>query len=87
MIINDSTVHDIDVARWMCQAPAAQTGMRRKGRIEEGYDADFCVFAPDEQWVVRFLKAVGSDPDQFPPEMLELAVPLVPLLRRGQAAS
>jgi pimeloyl-ACP methyl ester carboxylesterase len=39
---------------------------------------------PDEEWVVRFLKAVGSDPDQFPPEMLALAVPLVPLLRRGR---
>jgi pimeloyl-ACP methyl ester carboxylesterase len=31
---------------------------------------------PDDEWVVRFLRAVGSDPDQFPPEML--AVPLVP---------
>jgi hypothetical protein len=33
---------------------------------------------------VRFLKAVGSDPDQFPPEMLALAVPLVPLIRQGR---
>jgi allantoinase len=41
-----------DVARWMCQAPARQTGMRRKGRIELGYDADFAVFAPDEVFVV-----------------------------------
>ena len=39
---------------------------------------------PDEEWVVRFLKAVGSDPDQFPPEMLAIAVPLVPVLRRGR---
>lgn len=38
----------------------------------------------DRDWVVRFLKAVGSDPDQFPPEMLALAVPLVPLLRQGR---
>jgi allantoinase len=42
----------VDVARWMCQAPARQTGMRRKGRIELGYDADFCVFAPDDAFVV-----------------------------------
>jgi allantoinase len=41
-----------DVARWMATAPAEQTRMRRKGRIEEGYDADFCVFAPDETFLV-----------------------------------
>ncbi|MEU4604836.1 allantoinase AllB [Kribbella sp. NPDC023972] len=37
-----------DIARWMCQAPAVP----HKGRIEVGYDADFCVFAPDETFVV-----------------------------------
>ncbi|WBQ07976.1 allantoinase AllB [Kribbella sp. CA-293567] len=42
----------VDVARWMCQAPAAQAGLPRKGSIDIGYDADFCVFAPDEQLVV-----------------------------------
>src|SRR6201991_1959980 len=42
----------VDVCRWMCQAPAKQTGLRRKGRIDIGYDADFCVFAPDEAFVV-----------------------------------
>ena len=41
-----------DVARWMCQAPARQTGLHRKGKLEIGYDADFCVFAPDEEFVV-----------------------------------
>jgi allantoinase len=41
-----------DVARWMCQAPAQHTGLGRKGRIEAGYDADFCVFAPDDSFVV-----------------------------------
>lgn len=39
---------------------------------------------PDEDWVVRFLKAVGSDPDEFPPEFLAAAVPLVPVFRRGR---
>jgi pimeloyl-ACP methyl ester carboxylesterase len=39
---------------------------------------------PDTEWVVRFLKAVGSDPDAFPPELLAAAVPLVPVLRRGR---
>ena len=40
----------------------------------------------DREWVVTFLKAVGSDPDQFPPELLAAAVPLVPLCRRGRPA-
>ncbi|OQW34031.1 MAG: hypothetical protein A4E19_19105 [Nitrospira sp. SG-bin1] len=38
----------------------------------------------DEAWVIRFLKAVGSDPDELPPEVLTSAVPLVPLLRHGR---
>jgi len=39
---------------------------------------------PDEEWVVDFLKAVGSDPDALPPELIAAAVPLVPVLRRGR---
>ncbi|MGH8495209.1 MAG: alpha/beta fold hydrolase [Gammaproteobacteria bacterium] len=39
---------------------------------------------PDEEWVIRFLKAVGSDPDAFPPEFLAAALPLVPIFRRGR---
>lgn len=41
-----------DVARWMCRAPALQTGLSRKGRIDVGLDADFCVLAPDDAFVV-----------------------------------
>ena len=39
---------------------------------------------PDDEWVVGFLKAVGSDPDEFPPDFLAAAVPLVPMIRRGR---
>ena len=39
---------------------------------------------PDDAWVVGFLKAVGSDPDAFPPDFLAAALPLVPVLRRGR---
>ena len=39
---------------------------------------------PDEEWVVQFLKTVGSDPDEFPPEFLAAAVPLVPVLRHAR---
>lgn len=38
----------------------------------------------DHDWVVRFLKAVGSDPDAFPPDLLAAALPLVPVVRRGR---
>jgi allantoinase len=45
--------HDlVDVARWMCEGPARRAGLGRKGRIEVGADADFCVLAPDETSVV-----------------------------------
>jgi hypothetical protein len=39
---------------------------------------------PDEQWVIGFLKAVGSDPDEFPPDFLAAALPLVTVVRRGR---
>jgi allantoinase len=40
------------VAGWMSARPAELAGLRRKGRIEVGYDADFCVFAPDQSFTV-----------------------------------
>ena len=42
----------LDVARWMASGPADRAGLRRKGRIAVGYDADFCVLAPEETFVV-----------------------------------
>jgi allantoinase len=41
-----------DVVRWMAERPAEVAGLRRKGRIALGGDADFCLFAPDEAFVV-----------------------------------
>jgi allantoinase len=41
-----------DVTAWMAQRPAELAGLRSKGRIALGQDADFCVFAPDETFVV-----------------------------------
>ena len=38
---------------------------------------------PDSDWVVRFLKTVGSE-DALSPALLAAAVPLVPVLRRGR---
>jgi pimeloyl-ACP methyl ester carboxylesterase len=53
---------------------------RLVGEIRDMWDLDLS----DDEWVVRFLQAVGSDPDEFPAEFLEVARPLVPLLRRGR---
>jgi allantoinase len=40
------------VAAWMSAGPAWLAGLTRKGRIAAGYDADFCVLAPDDSFVV-----------------------------------
>jgi allantoinase len=42
----------VDVVHWMADRPAQIAGLQRKGRIALGYHADFCVFAPDEAFVV-----------------------------------
>jgi allantoinase len=39
--------------RWMAERPAAIAGMNRKGHVALGYHADFCVFAPDDAFVVN----------------------------------
>jgi pimeloyl-ACP methyl ester carboxylesterase len=59
------------------QHPAARTLVAEVRRL---WEQDL----PDEDWVVRFLKAVGSDPDTLPPELVAAAVPLAPVLRRGR---
>ncbi len=46
-----------DVAGWMSAMPARLAGLCRKGRVAAGYDADFCLLAPDESFVV--------DPDEI----------------------
>jgi allantoinase len=51
-----------DVARWMAERPAQLVGLRRKGRIAPGYDADFCVFAPDEAFVVDATRLHHKNP-------------------------
>jgi allantoinase len=41
-----------DVVHWMATAPANRVGLSHKGRIAVGADADLCVLAPDESFVV-----------------------------------
>jgi allantoinase len=40
------------VADCMSTRPAQLAGLSHKGRIEVGFDADFCVFAPDQSFAV-----------------------------------
>jgi allantoinase len=42
-----------DVVEWMATGPARLAGLRRKGRIAVGYDADLVAFAPEEAFVVN----------------------------------
>jgi allantoinase len=43
----------LDVIRWMSEAPARLAGCsHRKGRIAEGYDADFVIFEPEQEFTV-----------------------------------
>jgi allantoinase len=37
----------------MASSPARLAGLSAKGRIAPGYDADLCVFAPDDTFTVR----------------------------------
>lgn len=41
-----------DVVRWMATAPADRVGLRHKGRIALGADADLTVLAPDVEFTV-----------------------------------
>jgi allantoinase len=42
-----------DLARWMCEGPARLAGLqRRKGALQPGFDADLCVWRPDETFRV-----------------------------------
>jgi allantoinase len=41
-----------DVVGWMATRPAALAGLTRKGALAPGRDADLCVFAPDDSFVV-----------------------------------
>jgi len=42
-----------EIARWMAEGPAKLAGCdARKGRIAKGYDADFTVFDPENEFVV-----------------------------------
>jgi allantoinase len=90
-----------DVAGWTAEGPARLAGLRRKGRIAVGCDADLCAFAPDEAFVVdpatlhhrnavtpyagRTLMGVVRSTWLRGTEVLDGDTPRGRLLRRGEA--
>jgi len=43
-----------DISKWLSEKPAHLIGLgHRKGKIEEGFDADFVVFNPKKEWTVE----------------------------------
>jgi allantoinase len=50
------------VVEWLAAHPAALAGLHRKGRVALGYDADFCVFAPDAAFVVDAHRLYHKNP-------------------------
>lgn len=51
-----------ELARWMATGPADLVGLNHKGRIVIGADADFCVFAPDEEFRVEAARLRHRNP-------------------------
>ena len=55
----DSPYRNIDTAiqnlvQWCCVNTAAQVGLEnQKGSIAAGFDADFCIFDDEEEWIVE----------------------------------
>ena len=52
----------VDVALWMAERPAALAGLRSKGSIAPGYDADLVAFAPDEEFRVDLHRLQHRNP-------------------------
>ncbi|HWC24147.1 MAG TPA: allantoinase AllB [Flexivirga sp.] len=50
------------VSEWMTSRPAERIGLRHKGKLAVGYDADLAILAPDEEFVVDAGKLQHKNP-------------------------
>ncbi|HJQ01744.1 MAG TPA: allantoinase AllB [Jatrophihabitans sp.] len=58
----DRDVPLAELAGWLAERPAALAGLSGKGKLAVGADADLCVFAPDEWFVVEPAKLKQRHP-------------------------
>lgn len=73
-----------EVVRLCCTRPAEIFGIApQKGDIAEGADADFVLFAPDEQWTVQ-VDALHENVDYTPYEGIQLQGRPVLTVSRGE---
>ena len=42
-----------DLVKWLCHQPARQVGLKIKGAIKDGYDADIVIWNPDREFKVE----------------------------------
>ncbi|MEU8246711.1 dihydroorotase family protein [Nonomuraea sp. NPDC048916] len=71
-----------DVARLLSWNPARRFGLRTKGAIAEGLDADFCLVDPDSTWTVR-AEDSESTQEYTPFEGFELTARVTDTFLRG----
>jgi allantoinase len=74
------------VAAWMAAEPARLAGLAAKGRIAAGYDADFCVLAPEESFVADPGRLYCRHPETTPYAGRRLYGVVRLTLLRGQPA-
>lgn len=77
---------DATLSLTLLEAPTLTLGQHQQAvrtlaaELRSLWDQDL----PDDDWVIRFLRLVGSDPDVLSPDLIAAAVPLVPVFRRGR---
>jgi allantoinase len=70
------------IAELLSGNPARRFGLHTKGRVDEGYDADFCLVDPDRTWVVRAADSESAQ-EYTPFEGFEMTAKVTDTFVRG----